>query len=339
MSALAPTPTARAVGRASFLRANAFVALKRQGALPPLGALVVFFVVYAIINPDLFTRFQLQTVANLVAPLACIALAELLIVLVGGIDISVGAAMSLANVVFATQLEHGVARAFVLCFLTGIACGAFNGVLVAYVRLPTIATTLASTFVFGALANEVLDRPGGVVPTSVTNAVAGEVAPYVPAALVWVLAAGVLLWLVLQKTAIGRQVYGVGSNAAGVEAAGLSARRAQLAAFLIGGALIALAAIMLAGSTATGDPKSGDPYLLNAVAAVALGGALFRGGVGSVTGTLAAATILGLIGNVLFFANVNSYWQYVVGSVIIVLVVGLPVAWRIGRARIKEARS
>lgn len=320
-------------------RSSGMVGLRREGAIAPAAAFLLFLAIYVVINPDLLTRFQLQTAANLVAPLALVALGQLLVVLVGGIDISVAAVMSLTNVVFATQLDHAsplVAGAIAIA--VGMGCGLFNGLLAAYGRLPAIAVTLASSFIFGALATEVLDRPGGAITESVTTATSGELAPYVPVALVWVLAAGVLLWLLLQRTALGRHIYGAGSNADGMRAAGLNARGAQLSAFVLAGALVALGAILLAGSTATGDPKSGDPYLLNAIAAVAVAGASFRGGKGSVVGVICAAAILGLVGNVLFFAGVESYWQYVIGSVIIVLVVGVPVLWRRVRTRTGVAR-
>lgn len=317
-------------------RSPGLVGLRREGAVAPFLAFVLFLAIYVVINPDLLSRFQLQTAANLVAPLALVALGQLLVVLVGGIDISVAAVMSLANVVFATQLETtSPLVAGLLALGVGMACGLFNGLLSAYGRLPTIAVTLASSFIFGSLATEVLDRPGGAVTESVTLATSGELLPYVPVALVWVLAAAALLWVLLQKTSLGRHIYGAGSNAEGMRAAGLNARGAQLCAFVLSGALVALGAILLAGSTATGDPKSGDPYLLNAIAAVAVAGASFSGGRGSVMGTICAAAILGLVGNVLFFAGVESYWQYVIGSVIIVAVVGVPVLSRRLRARVQ----
>jgi ribose transport system permease protein len=326
--------------RARFRGAPGLVGLRREGAIAPVLAFVLFFAIYVAINPELLTRFQLQTAANLVAPLALVALAQLLIVLVGGIDISVAAVMSLTNVVFATQLESASpVVAGVLAVAVGMGCGLFNGLLSAYGRLPVIAVTLASSFIFGALATEVLDRPGGAVSEGVTLATSGELAPYVPVALVWVLVAAALLWLLLQKTSLGRHIYGAGSNPEGMRAAGLNARAAQLTAFVLAGGLVALGAILLAGSTATGDPKSGDPYLLNAIAAVALAGASFTGGKGSVVGTICAAAILGLVGNVLFFAGVDSYWQYVVGSVIIVAVVGIPVVVRRLSARLKGASA
>lgn len=296
--------------------------------MPPTAAFLVFLVVYVIINPELLTRFQLQTASNLVVPLAFAALAQLLIVLVGGIDISIGATMSLSNVVFATAMVSlPVPLALLAGILTGLACGLFNGLLVAYGKLPAIAVTLASAFIIGSIAREVMDRPGGGITTGFYLATSGELIPFVPVSLFWLIVSAVLLWLVLQRTALGRHIYGVGSNVESVQAAGLNARGAQLAAFAIAGVLAALGAIMLAGSTLTGDPRSGDPYLLNSIAAVALAGASFAGGRGSILGTILAACTLGLVGNLLFFAGINSYWQYVIAALIVISVVGIPVIW------------
>lgn len=300
------------------------VRLRRQGALPAIGALIIFLIIYTIVNPELFTRFQLQTAANLAAPLALVGLAQLLVVIVGGIDLSVGALMSLTNVIFAVMIPHGVVIALLLTIGVAILCGAFNGALVTFGRLPSIAVTLASLFIFGALAHLVLDRPGAAIPQSVTDVASGELAPYVPMGAVWLLVVAVSMWLLLTKTSGGRQIYGVGSAAAGLKAVGQSPNLMRLFAFIGAAMITAVAAILFAGSTATGSPRSGDPYLLNSIAAVALGGASFAGGSGSVAGTLSAATIIALIGNFLFFAGVESYWEYVITAVIIVAIIGIP---------------
>ena len=304
------------------------VRLRREGAVAPISAFLVFFLIYIMINPGLLTRFQLQTAGNLVVPLAFAALGQLIIVLVGGIDISIGAIMSLANVVFATAM---VSLPMPLAMLAGIgaglACGLFNGFLVAYVRLPAIAVTLASAFIIGSISREVMDRPGGGITPEFYLATSGELLPYVPISLFWLALTAVLLWLLLQRTALGRHIYGVGSSADSVRTAGLNSRGAQLAAFALSSIVVSLGGIMLAGSTITGDPRSGDPYLLSSIAAVALAGASFTGGRGSIIGTILAACTLGLVGSLLFFAGVNSYWQYVIAALIVISVVGIPVIW------------
>jgi ribose transport system permease protein len=108
-----------------------------------------------------------------------------------------------------------------------------------------------------------------------------------------------------------------------VEAAGLRSRTVQIAAFTIAGFLAAAGGVFLAAGTGTGDPRFGAPYLLNSVTAVAIGGASFAGGAGTVLGTLAGSAVLGLIGSVLYFSRIMDAWQYVIGAVIIVASVAL----------------
>lgn len=298
--------------------------LRQEGATAPVAAFVVFFAVYLLINPGLLSRFQLQSAANLIVPLALVALAQLLIVLIGGIDISIGAIMSLCNVIFATQLASLGPAAVLVSLAIGIACGAVNGALVAYAKLPAIAVTLATAFIYAALARQILDRPGGSLSESVFLITSGELVPFVPIAIVWLALSAAALWVFLQRTALGRQIYGVGSARVAVQSAGLKARLSIMVAFMVSGGIVGLAAVMLAGSTMTGDPRSGDPYLLTSIAVVALSGASFAGGRGSILGVVLAALILGMVGNLLFFAGINSYWQYVISAVIILAVVIVP---------------
>lgn len=305
-----------------------------EGAVPPVIAFAIFIGIYLIVNPSLLTRFQLQTASNLVVPLAIAALAQLIIVLIGGIDISIGAVISLCNVVFATSLATLPGPvAFIVALAVGAVCGVFNGLLVAYGKLPAIVVTLASTFIIGAIARILLDRPGGALSTEIFNVTSGEAMPFIPISFIWLLLCAAAVWFILQRTAFGRQIYGVGSNRDAVQAAGINSRVVILGAFIFAGILSGIAAVLLAGSTMTGDPRSGDPYLLTSIAAVALSGASFAGGRGSVLGTVVAAITLGLVGNLLFFAGINSYWQYVINALIIFAVVALPVIIRFFNTR------
>jgi len=334
-----PAVSRRAFGGGLWNSPSA-VRLRREGAVAPVSAFLVFFIAYVIINPELLTRFQLQTAANLVVPLALAALGQLIIVLVGGIDISIGAIMSVSNVVFATAMVSlPVPLAILAGVGAGLACGVFNGLLVAYGKLPAIAVTLASAFIIGSISREIMDRPGGGITPEFYLATSGELLPFIPVALFWLTIVAVLLWLLLQRTALGRHIYGVGSSEESVRAAGINSRGAQLAAFALSGVIVSFGGIMLAGSTITGDPRSGEPYLLTSIAAVALAGASFTGGKGSIIGTILAACTLGLVGNLLFFAGINSYWQYVISALIVISVVGIPVVWRRIYTRIRGVRA
>ncbi len=205
--------------------------------------------------------------------------------------------------------------------------------------MPAIAVTLASAFIIGSISREVMDRPGGGITTEFYLATSGEILPFLPASILWLSVIAVLLWLLLQRTALGRHIYGVGSSPESVRAAGINDRGAILGAFVLSSIVVSFGAIMLAGSTITGDPRSGDPYLLTSIAAVALAGASFTGGKGSVIATILAACTLGLVGSLLFFAGINSYWQYVIAALIVISVVGIPVIWKRIALAVKGART
>ena len=299
--------------------------IRRSPSTFPVIALAVFVAVYAGVNPDLLTRFQLQTSLQNITPLALVAMAELLVVLTAGIDLSIAGLMSLADVVFVSlDQRYGFTFALVATVGLGILCGIANGAVVAFLRLPTVVVTLASSFLFAALAIEVMSAPGGLVSDTGLTVTTGELVPYVPVGFAWLLLVGGLLWFFLNHTVVGRSIYGIGSNAAGVEAGGLHPRLARIAAFGASGGTTALAAVTLAGQSASGDPRAGTPYLLLGIAAVAVGGASFTGGVGTLLGTTCGASILALTGSLLFFAGITSAWQFIIGSLIIVVAVALP---------------
>jgi ribose transport system permease protein len=290
----------------------------------PLGALALFLAVFAAVNPGLLDPFQMATSVNVVGPLVLAALAQFLVIMTGGIDLSIAALMSLCNVLFVQlSMVAGPYPAVALTVLIGAACGAANGALVGYVRLPSVVVTLATSFIFTAAAVLVQDRPGGMVPFAFMDAATGLWFGVFPAGLVWiVLAAAGTAWF-LRATVLGRIVFGAGRSELGLISAGHDPAFAKLAAFTLAGAMAAGAAILLGAAAASGDPRSGTPYLLASIAAVAIGGGIFAGRKGTVLGVVCGASILALLDSLLFFAGVSGSWKYVIGGVIIVLTVML----------------
>jgi ribose transport system permease protein len=312
--------------------------MKAQGATAPTVAFLVFIASYIYINPNLLTPFQLQTSANLITPLALAALAQLIVVISGGIDISIGATMGLVNVSFAlAMVENSAGISLAMGLGIGALVGVVNGLLIAYGRLPAIAVTLSMFFIVGALTRELMDRPGGGITMEFSQLVSGEIVPYVPSSIVWLILISVALWALMHRTVLGRSIFAAGSSPDGLEATGISYRRTILFTYVISGLIAAMAAIILAGTTLTGDPRAGDAYLLNSIAAVALAGVSFAGGRGSILGTIFAAMTLALISSLLFFAGINSNWSFVISALIVIAVVSLPalaknfVTWREGR--------
>lgn len=304
--------------------------MKTQGATAPTVAFAVFIASYIYINPNLLTPFQLQTSANLIAPLALAALAQLIVVISGGIDISIGATMGLVNVSFAlAMIENSASISVAMGLAVGALVGLVNGLLIAYGRLPAIAVTLSMFFIVGAITRELMDRPGGGVTFEFSRVVGGELIPFVPSAFLWLTGIAIALWWVMHRTVLGRSIFAAGSSPEGLEATGISYQKTILATYIISGLIAAMGAIILAGTTLTGDPRAGDAYLLNSIAAVALAGVSFAGGRGSILGTILAAMTLALISSLLFFAGINSNWSFVISALIVIAVVSIPAVVRI----------
>jgi ribose transport system permease protein len=291
----------------------------------PFVALIVFVLTFAIANPGLFSPFQMTTSVKVMGPLVLAALAQFLVITTGGIDLSIAGLISLTNVLFVQlAMLYGPLPAVVLTLAVGTFCGVVNGVLVGWVRLPPVVVTLATSFIFTAVAVMIQDRPGGMVPFEFMDAVTGIWFGVFPAGALWILIGSVAVAWILHRTVLGRIIFGAGRGDLGLISAGQSPALGKIAGYAIAGFVATAAAIMLAAGAASGDPRSGTPYLLTSIAAVAIGGGIFSGRKASVLGVFCGATILALLDSLLFFAGVSGSWKYLIGGLIIVLTVLIP---------------
>ncbi len=239
------------------------------------------------------------------------------VILTGGIDLSVGSVVALANVLFVgTLLRHGAdAGGVVPAVLAGVGaaaiCGLVNGLLVAYARIQAFIATLGMMMIAKGLAFYL----GGSEPVYLTcpNPLPA-VLPIVISSVVFVTGAGVLYW-----TVIGRHVYAVGGNAEASRIAGVRVGRVRLFCYVVAGLCAGLASIVLWSRVGTGSYLHGEWYELYAIAAVVIGGTSFFGGEGSVVGTLIGALIIAILNNGLDAAGIDTTLQKIVVGVVIVV--------------------
>lgn len=294
------------------------------GAVGPAIVLIILFIVYIAVVPSVLSNEQFNTVSNEAAAVAIAAAGETLVVLVGGFDLSVGAVLSLINVVIATQIgaSQGSEVAVIpLALAIGAGTGLVNGLLVNLVRIPSIVATLAMSFFWGGVALLVLSQPGGEVPLDFVNWFSGNIGTYVPAVLVLILVV-VALWVLLKRTRLGQAMYAIGGDASAAAANGIRVKLTSITAYVLAGLLYALAGVVLTAQSASGDPHLGDPLLLPVFAAVVIGGTVFGGGRGDVVGSIIGAYILYIIADVLFSLGVSSFYTNIVnGAVLLVAVV------------------
>ena len=302
-------------------------ALQRNAwTLGLLAFLAILIVFTKIIQPSYDAR-GIESLAISVLPLALAAAAQAVIVISGGIDLSIGSMMALTSVVAAANMDgqsEGYAVGVVVAvLLLGLVLGAVNGGLVVITRVPDIVVTLALSFVWSGFALLVLRTPGGGSAEWLHSLVDGSLlVEWIPRAAVVLVVLVAVIWIPIQRSKLGLSLYAVGSNQLAAFRSGVSIGRTKFIAYVIGGLLAALAGLTLTASTGIGTPVPG-PYTLLSVAAIVLGGVSLAGGRGGLFGPMVAVVILSLLRTDMTFLRLNTNLATVAQGVILVGVVML----------------
>jgi ribose transport system permease protein len=284
---------------------------------------VILFALYGLWDPSALTVSGVTNLSNNAAPLALAAAGESLVVISKGFDLSVSGIVSLSNVLMATYPVEGPSGALVsllICLGVGGAIGVLNGLLVAVLRLQSIAATLGTMIMGQGLALVIMDAPGGTIADWVSYTLTDVLFGIIPISGLIVLAV-VALWLVFRRTDTCISIFAVGADETAASLSGISVVRARFAAFVGAGLLYGLAGFMLSVQTATGNPSAGTPFLMLTFAAVALGGVSLTGGRGSLVGAVIGAATLMLLQKVLFSGGVSSFYTGIFQGAVMVLAI------------------
>jgi len=332
VSAAAPSIDARARRfdtAAGYLRRNGWT----FGLLALLAGLLVFT---KLIQPR-YGPIPIQGLATSVQPLVLAAVAQAIVVISGGIDLSIGSMMAFTSVVSATLMDKqsdqvGVAVVLGVLFL-GIVIGAVNGALGVLTRVPDIVVTLAMSFVWAGCALLVRSGPGGGAAGWLKAIVKGSLGnEWVPTAAVVVLIVVFVVWIPLVRSRLGLSIYAIGSNRLAAFRSGVPVSRTRFLAYVLTGLFSAMAGLSLTATTSIGSPVPG-PYTLLSVAAVVLGGVSLAGGRGGVFGPIVAVVVLQLIQTDLTFLRFDSNYAYVAQGAILILVTGFSSLLSLRKAR------
>ncbi|MGH2387373.1 MAG: ABC transporter permease, partial [Chloroflexota bacterium] len=262
------------------------------------------------IHGTAFGAYDMQSLVDPSVSLALASMAQAVVVLTGGIDLSVGSMMSLSNVIAANWMVNatfGDSLAIsVVLILGGALAGAATGLAITLSRVPDIIVTLATGAIWGGLALQVMPTPSGGVPQDFTNLLTGGFRDTgFPVGLLVLAAAVLVLWLPLRLARPGLAIYALGSNRAAAFLSGVSVGRTRVIAYALGGMFAALAGLSLTAQTMNGSAQAGATYTLQSVAAIVIGGVALTGGRGGMLGPIAAAFILTLLGTLLGYLNVD----------------------------------
>ncbi|MEN9656763.1 MAG: ribose transporter permease [Pseudomonadota bacterium] len=293
--------------------------------LGPLLALLLISSVLSVMSRDFLTVNNLLNVLRQVSINALIAFGMTFVILLGGIDLSVGAVLALSSVAIASMIAAGVDPILAtLCgVLAGSALGAVNGLIISRGKVAPFIATLGTMTVFRGLALVASDgRPiTGFNSDFFAMLGGGYIANLIPVPVVTTTLAFVALWFLLKKTVFGRHVYAVGGNEEASLISGVKVNSVKLWVYTLSGALSALAGVILTSRLNSAQPNAGMGYELDAIAAVVLGGTSLSGGRGWIVGTLIGAVLIGVLNNGLNLLSVSSFYQQVIkGSVILLAV-------------------
>ncbi len=302
--------------------------------LQPLIALVVMVVAMSLLSDKFLTFANQRNILLQISVNLCLSIGMTLIILTGGIDLSVGAMLGLAGAVAAGLLKNGLALkvfgvvlqftpfgAIVAGILIGLALGFFNGIAITRFKLPPFVATLGMLSIARGLT---MLWTGGFPVTDLGSQFCFIGEGFflgVPMA-VWISAALVaIFYFISKRTTLGRYIYAVGGSEKATAFSGINVNRVKIWVYALGGALAAVAGLIVTARLDAADPKAGLGYELDSIAAVVIGGTSLSGGRGSILGTVLGCLIIGVLNNGLFLLDVSPFWQQVVKGFVILAAV------------------
>jgi ribose transport system permease protein len=293
-----------------------------------LMVLVVIFVAiyFSIVNPMFATVPNMRTILIAAAPFALIALGQTLVILTGGIDLSVGSVVALSAMTSAVIMVGHPERIWMAAgvgILVGLAAGLVSGAVVAYLNVPPFVSTLGMLSIASGLAYAIGNgAPINGLPVQ-WDMIAGTKVFGLQLPVVIMIAGFLILGVVMARTSWGLRVYAVGGNRVAAEVAGVNVRRILTSVYAISGALAGLSGVILSSRVISAAPYFGKGYELGAIAAVVIGGGSLSGGRGTVWGTMLGLLLIQTLNNGLDIMVVPAYWQSVISGLLIVSAVAV----------------
>ncbi len=283
---------------------------------------IILYFVGLLISPSFRTSRNFYNLLSQVTPLVIVGIAQLIVILSGGFDLSIGSIISLSNVAAASLVFQNNSFGIFLWILCPLAIGAgaglINGFFISKFNLPPIIVTLATSSIFTGIALFWMPIPGGYVPPSVARFITGRIGfVSIPATIF--LGVSFLIWFLLKYTQLGRNIYAIGGNEAIAYRAGVNIFYTKILIFSLAGLIASIVGIYFAARMSLGDPLFGGTFVMDSIAIAVIGGANITGGQGFVFGIIPGAFIVSLINNILNMVGVSSFYQYIVKGIILII--------------------
>jgi ribose transport system permease protein len=302
--------------------------MSRYPAFFPLILLVVVVAINWYLQPNMFALSTLNSNMRVFLPLVLLAVGQAIVLLGGGIDISVGGVVSIVNAILATQVglegsPEKMMQFVLIALLVGALAGAINGFFISFLRLQPIITTYATSFLYAGFALFILPNPGGGIPGNIANLYRTTTPLSLPLGF-YVIGAILLIWVFVSSTRYGKYLFAVGGKAQAAYETAVPVTMIRFSTYVISGVMAALGGIAITMLSGSGNAEIGGPITLNSITAAVIGGNAFSGGIGGVAGPVMGAMILSLIQNIISFARIDTWWETLVKASIIVAALAAP---------------
>jgi len=299
-----------------------------KSILPRFALVAVVFVIVSmmsILSPVFMTSKNVTNIFRQISINGIIAVGMTFVILLGDIDLSVGAVVGVVSVICGNLLEQGM-NWFVVCLIAlavAILFGIFNGTLVAYLSFQPFVATLATVTIGRGIALAYSDGRPYIISNASFKAIGQGYVGKVPIPVIILLMVCLIGFVILNYTTFGRYFFAVGGNKNAARLSGVKTKRVEMSAYIISAICASIVGMILSARISSGQPNSGTGYELDAIAAVAIGGTSMNGGVGSLTGTVLGFILIGLLSNSMNLLNINSFYQQIVKGALIIIAVFL----------------
>jgi ribose/xylose/arabinose/galactoside ABC-type transport system permease subunit len=294
--------------------------LERRGVYVALGVVVL---ISALLSPAFYKFSNMLNVLRAAAVLGIVSIGQTMVILGGGIDLSVGAVMGTVAIFiseFTGGKDENVAIAILACLLIGVIVGWINGLLTTKRNIPPFVATLGMLIFVEGIR---FAYTGGVIsgrPAPFIRVLASIIGP-IPIPVVIMAASAVIVGIILKKTAFGRQLYATGGNREAARFSGINVDHVSIITYVLCGLFAAIAGLLLAGYIGYGDRYLGRGFDLDSIAAVVVGGTSFAGGRGGIGGTIAGVLLLTALFNIVLILNLQVHYQHILKGVVIIAAV------------------
>ena len=313
--------------------------LRGRREINVLFGIAVLCVLIFVRNSNFVKLFNIQVILRQVAIFGLLAIAEMLVIITAGIDLSVGSLVAFVGVVEAllfTRLKVPLPFALVAGILSAVAIGSYHGVAVSKWLIPPFIITLGSLSIWRGMATGLTKSYPVLIDNVAFRWIGQGMIGILPVPVLLLVIVALLLGYMLNRTSLGRSIYAIGGNVEAARLSGIPVTRVLIITYCLASLIVGIAGTIVAGRMAEGLPSVANGYELNAIAATIIGGTSFFGGTGTVPGTLLGALLMAVIDNSLILGGISPYWYTLVVGTVIVLAVTIDVVSTNRRRRAEE---